>query len=172
MLADPQNKKLIIFFAGLIGVAIVLVLGVNFLLKLVPVEEESSGRILAPPEAKVRLEGPDGKEAPVYRIIEPDAADTRPITYTAAGFSPSLVTIRASDPIGCLITVINRSSAPIRVGVNPHNPAGDPGANYGETPPGQTGILDVRYPGLTEISLHGHPNVAHEFRVIYGQGCR
>ena len=110
------------------------------------------------------------QDAPSCKI-QSGAVNRRPITYTADGFTPKNVTISETDDIGCLITVINKSALAIRVGANPHDEKGDPGSDYGIINPGQTGIMDVRYTGLSELTLHNHFNPAHEFAVVYGEGC-
>jgi len=51
-------------------------------------------------------------------------------------------------------------------------PAGDPGADYGAIAPGGSGLLDTRYPGFAEMTLHSHMTPAHEFTVVYGEGCK
>ena len=44
-------------------------------------------------------------------------------------------------------------------------------ADYGVISPGETAILDVRYPGLSRITLHNHFSPQHDFMVGYGPGC-
>lgn len=170
----PKTKGLLILFAGLALFVLLLIFGTNALLKLVPSGAPPPSVPLAPVEDEqndidIRLR--EGEEGTVYRI-QPGGEDRRPITYTASGFQPNAVTIRSTDDIGCLITIVNRSAAPLRVGVGPHAATGDPGADYGLLQPGETGVMDVRYPGLGEIVLHNHMNSAHEFPVSYGEGCR
>ena len=164
-------KKLLFFFGGLTIFAAALAVGVNFLLLRLTPQEECCGVILpaiqygdTPPQ-----NGSDGVET---RIIVPRTADPRAVSYTVSGFEPHEVTVRSGDLLGCLITVVNRSTLGMRLGVNPHDPSGDPGANYGDLIPGQVGIYDVRYSGFDVILLHNHLNPAQEFRVRYGDGCR
>lgn len=171
MFTDSPNRKLIFFFSGLMLFAALLVIGTNFLLELVPAEEKPVRRTLPPIEAEKNDMMPDGREGPLFRI-QRGAVDLRPIIYTSGGFEPVHRTIQSSDDIGCLITVVNKSAAVLRIGVNPHDERGDPGANYGEIQPGETGILDVRYPGLVTITLHSHSQPEHEFSIAYGQGCQ
>jgi len=80
--------------------------------------------------------------------------------------------VRASDSVGCLITIVNKTDKIVKIGVSPHGPAGDPGANYREIAPSAEGLYDVRYPEMNEIKIHAHPNIRHTMRVIYGEGCR
>lgn len=173
-----KNKKLVLLFASIALFAAALILGTNALLERVPHTEPRAGSPLPPirRDTDIRIQapgdqGPGSTTGPIYEIKN-GAPDDRPVLYTAAGFSPAELTIRSSDPIGCVITVTNTSAAPLRVRVGPHDPAGDPGADYGSIAPGQTGILDVRYPGLQEIILHSHDRPAHTFLVRYGEGCR
>ncbi len=172
-MTDPENKKLILFFCGLgLGVLLLIVV-TNALLKLVPSPEHERGGELPEIESDRPPATPGSGGEPKTEQAKPGIIDRRPITYTASGFSPTSVTVRISDEgVGCLITVVNRTDAPLKIGVSPHEDTGDPGADYGFIQPGETGILDVRYLGLSEITLHSHQNPAQEFRVIYGQGCK
>lgn len=175
---DPKQKKLMLLFGGLALFAAALIFGTNILLKLVPQKQKPEESVLPPIQTgvDVRIQAPGGtgagNEGPIYEIRDGAPQDDRPVTYTAAGFSPAEVTIRASDAAGCVITVTNKSDAPLRVRVGPHDPAGDPGADYGVLAPNEIGILDVRYPGLTQITLHDHDRPAYTFLVRYGEGCR
>lgn len=172
-----EPKKLAILFGGLTLLVVILILGTNALLERVPQTQPLEGSALPPirTDTNIRIQAPGGteggREGPIYEI-QSGALDDRPVMYTAVGFSPQELTIRAGDAIGCVITVTNRNAAPLRVRVGPHDPAGDPGADYGSITPGQTGILDVRYPGLQEIIMHSHDHPEHTFLVHYGEGCR
>lgn len=159
-------KKLIIFFGGLAVLVALMVAGANLAPKrLVP--EDRGERTLLPAIQEETM--PEG----ATKIVEPaTVADTRPITYTATGFEPRETTIKSSDAYGCLVSVVNRSAAKIKVGVSPHAAAGDPGADYGELSPNEIGIYDVRYPGFETATLHNHFQPEHEFKVTYGGGCR
>ncbi|MDP3727689.1 MAG: hypothetical protein Q8R35_03585 [bacterium] len=166
-----MDKKVIFFFSGLALFTAALVLGADFFLRRVPVPPPPA--LPLPPiiDEGANDGGSNGDGGAVYHI-QKGTVDHRPIRYTAAGFSPTHIIIQETDDLSCLITVVNQSDAPLRVGVNPHDPAGDPGANYGEITPGKAGILDVRYSGLLEVSLHNHQNPGHEFSVEYGPGCQ
>lgn len=162
------NKKIMFFFGGLALFAAALVLGADFFLRRVPAPP--------PPQPLPALQEeeeamPDEDNGAVFQI-QKGTVDRRPVRYTADGFSPARIVIQETDDLGCLITVVNQSAAPLRVGVGPHDPAGDPGANYGEITPGKAGILDVRYAGLLAVTLHNHAHPAHEFSVAYGEGCQ
>lgn len=170
MFAVINNKKMIWLFGGLAAFAAVLIAGTNIILKSVPAEEPAAKTSL-PPLDRTR-EGDSYKKGTEYSITGSEIIDSRAVIYTDAGFAPPVTVIKTSDEIGCLITVENRSSRKIRVGVNPHRDAGDPGANYGELAPGTTGIYDVRYPGFSKISLHNHFSPAQGFAVVFGEGCR
>ena len=165
------GKKLFLLLGGAAAFAILLVLGTNALLKLIPASEPDTGGMLPEIQSGPKPEGI--KPEPGTQTAEPGVIDRRPIIYTAEGFQPARVTVSITDQdIGCLITVTNRTASPLKVGVNPHAASGDPGADYGFIPPGHTSILDVRYAGLNEITLHHHQNPTHEFTVVYGPGCR
>ncbi len=171
MIRELPAKKLLFFFGGLALFAAVLAVGVNFLLLRLTPEEQCCAVILpaipygdTPPQ--------NGSEGAGTRIIAPGTVDPRALSYTVSGFEPHEITVRSGDPLGCLITVANRSTLGMRLGVNPHDPSGDPGANYGDLIPGQVGIYDVRYSGFDVILLHNHLNPAQGFRVRYGDGCR
>lgn len=171
MPADPKNKRLFLLFGGAIVFAVLLILGTNALLKLIPANNPGAQETLPGIQSGPKQEGI--KQEPNTQTAEPGVIDQRPIVYTADGFHPARVTVSITDEdIGCLITVTNRTASPLKVGVNPHGASSDPGADYGFTQPGQTSILDVRYSGLSEITLHNHQNPAHEFTVVYGQGCQ
>lgn len=169
------KKKIAIFFGILALAAAALIFGTNYLLKLIPAEGgPKQNTFLPPPDVNINMEDTrdsgQGQDAPVFQI-QSGAVDLRPIIYTANGFAPKSVTIRETDDIGCLITVVNKNVLAIRVGVSPHDEKGDPGVDYGILNPGETGIMDVRYTGLGELALHNHFNPAHEFSVVYGEGC-
>lgn len=162
---DGKTRRLVIFFASTAGFVLVLIFGTSMLLKFIPAEA---------PRAPTPIPTPVGnqeKGTGTKSRITNDAGDTRPIIYAENGFTPTAITVYVADSIGCLISVINKTDRPLKVGVSPHDPAGDPGANYGIIQPGGTGIMDPRYPGLTEVGLHDHNMPEHELRVHYGLGC-
>ena len=174
---NHDKKKIAIFFGILALVAAALIFGTNYALKLIPAEKEARRNATLPPpdvnrnmNMEDRRDSGQGRDAPAFKI-QSGAVDRRPIIYTANGFAPKSLTISDTGDIGCLITVVNKSALAIRVGVNPHDEKGDPGSDYGIINPGQTGIMDVRYTGLSELTLHNHFNPAHEFAVVYGEGC-
>ncbi len=168
----PPNQKLAFLLGGLGLFAAILILGTNAILQRIPAEPPPPSPNLPPIDAGIRFEGPNPNASPRTNIIDAEVTDPRQITYSESGFSRATLTIRANDPIGCLITVLNSSTNTIRVGVSPHAATGDPGADYGELAPNESGIYDVRYPGLTDVTLHNHVNPGHEMKVIYGEGCR
>lgn len=163
-------KKLIIFFSGLAVFVVLMVAGANLALKrLVPEDRGERTPLPAIRDGQAPAEIPEG----ATKIVEPaTVADTRPIIYTAAGFEPAETTIKSSDAYGCLVSVVNRSAAKIKVGVGPHAAAGDPGSDYGELAPNEIGIYDVRYPGFEAVTLHNHFQPQQQFKVVYGEGCR
>lgn len=170
MILTPETKKLVLFLGGIAAFAALLVVGADIFLRFVPTEQPA-GAALPPVEQSPSAPHAPGASEP-GRISKPGLRDNRPIIYTDAGFQPQEITVKRGDSLGCLISVTNASSQTVRVGVNPHASTGDPGANYDTLAPGEMGIYDVRYPGMSAITLHNHLNPAHEFRVIYGEGCK
>ena len=158
-------KNIAIFFSGLLVLVIVLVAGTNFLLRRVPTTTPVK------PTLPANDTGAPFENSPA-RINPAEQSDPRPIIYTPNGFAPQTPTVQVTDAMGCLITLINRSETPLRVGVNPHSAKSDPGANYGTILPGESGILDVRYIGFNAITLHNHSKAEQEFSVKFGEGCK
>lgn len=167
-----MNQRRIIFLLG--GLAIftaLLIIGVDVGLRFLATPTQNT----IPPQNtendSIRIENPGGGSNTKVEILDEVPSDPRAILYTETGFSPKEITINITDSIGCLITVLNKTKDPLRVGISPHTQAGDPGANYGEIAFGETGILDVRYVGLPGVSLHNHEKPSSEFHVTYGEGC-
>lgn len=135
---------------------------------------------LAPPpgDSKATLPAPNANGASPQNPLEgsatgsPVPVDSRPVRYSETGFEPTTLTVKSSDALGCLITIINASKTSLQVGVSPHRESGDPGSHYKAIKPGESIILDPRYPGLNNIHLHSHDRPEHKFRVEYGQGCQ
>ena len=169
-----DNRKLFIIFGGLAVFVVLLVVGVNTALKLIPAPKiQSGGTAPIKNNGTIRIEAPDGNKNTKVNILDQSPPDPRAITYTENGFSVQNVTVSINDSIGCLITIINNTALPLHVGVGPHNPSGnDPGANYGDITPGESGILDPRYTGLAGITLHNHAKPVNELTVTYGEGCK
>lgn len=167
---NSQNKKLALFFCGLAVFTLILVFGADFLLRKMPIDVGRNKDAAKPRDAQELPANAPGQ----INIIEPsrDIQDNRPVTYTNSGFGPEEVTITADDPFGCTISVTNRSSKVIHIGLNPHSAAKDPGVDYGDLAANERGIYDVRYPGKSEAELHNHYKPEHSFRVIYGKGCK
>lgn len=157
------SKQLILFFGGLALFTALLVFGMHTVLNFIPASPSA-----AEPPSGASTPGSSENEVRTVNVAD---SDPRQITYTDLGFSPSTVTVKASDSLGCVITVRNKTNKVIHIGVSPHDPKGDPGANYGDLAPGEIGIYGVSYPGLTEVTLHNHLRPEHEFRVVYGEGC-
>lgn len=167
----PNSRKAFVFLGGLALFALLLIFGADTLLKRVPTPRP----VLPPPDTETEPT-PDsapevGEDGAPFRI-ERSAEDRRPLIYGSGGFQPAALTIRETDDLGCAITVINRSSTLLGIGVDPHNPAGDPGANYGQISPGEGAVIDTRYNLPNGIRLHNHLNPEHGFAVTYGPGCQ
>lgn len=167
---NASAKKTAIFFSVLAAFVIILVTGANFLLKKVP--SEAGGPEKLAPLAPVEIPSPAAKDNTSGTSIISDIKTSNPeIIYKDDEFKPAEITIKASDPIGCLIVVTNKTNQIIRIGLSPHKESGDPGANYGTLAPGEQGIYDVRYPGLIDAGVHNHLKPGRELKVIYGEGC-
>ncbi|GEM_PF-1807123 len=167
-----DQRRILFLLGGLAVFTVLLVIGMDVALRYVPPPAQN---ILPPQNAndeKIRIEHPGGGSDTKVNILDEAPLDSRAIMYTETGFSPKETTIKITDSIGCLITVQNKTALPLRVGVNPHNVTGDPGADYGEITTGETGILDVRYTGLPGVALHDHAKPENEFHVTYGEGCQ
>ena len=150
---------------------LVLVMGTNAVLRWLPAtpEEDNRGSVLPPPNEDASQAPPNGGT----RIIETAPHDPRAVTYTDAGFSTRSITIRADDPLGCAMTIRNETAKTITIRVGPHNANGeDPGFPYQPIAPKETSILDVRYAGLSSITIHDHARPQFELTVHYGEGCR
>jgi hypothetical protein len=179
---EDRGNQLTKFLLGLAGTALVLGVGTVATLKLLPAPAPPPPTQLPPlpldPEGTIHLAPPaDGAPSTTpensrFEIIESITGNPNPIRYTGEGFQPRQKTIQASDPLGCLVTLINGTAEPLRVGVGPHADRGDPGADYGVIPPQESKFLDVRYPGLTEIELHNHARPRDTLYISYGSGCR
>jgi hypothetical protein len=142
-----------IFISGLVVFLIVIVAGAIF-----------SARYFAPAETE-KKNTPSGNTPPNTNAITSEYNDPRQIKYTDGGFSVSALAIKSSDAIGCLLTIKNESTKPLKVGISPHKTPTDPGVDYHPIEPGGVGIIDVRYPGFSEIKLHNHANAAQEVKV-------
>lgn len=166
MVQNPETRKLVFFFAGMFLLALVLIAGASFALKFISRSEPAIPP--APP-----LEIPADRGSATTKIIDASRSiDSRPVRYTDGGFAPTEITITALDAVGCLVTIENKTKNPLKVGVSPHRESGDPGANYRVIAPGESGVLDPRYPGLSQVSLHNHAVPIDGFRVTYGEGCK
>lgn len=165
-----MSQKNIAILIGTLAIAAIVIFGVTYIaLELIPDSPQINQTAtttdgIAPPSPNTPNDN--------TRIFKTAPKDPRAVIYTTSGFSRSEVTMHITDTIGCLVTIENKTTSPLRVGVGPHNASGDPGANYGEILPGELGILDPRYPGLDDVSLHDHDRPSNEFRVIYGTGCK
>lgn len=165
------NKKWVYYFAALFLFVVLIFAAADFFLKKIsPNTTPAAGESVKPPPASTPAA--PNESAPVYKFTPPGTADPRAVIYTDRGFTPSELNIKSSDAIGCLITVVNRSKKNLEVRVNPHDPSGDSGVDYGRLEPGESGVYDVRYIGFSEMTLHNHLAPQDEFRVIYGQGCQ
>lgn len=167
----PNSRRTFVFLGGLALFALLIIFGADTLLKRVPASQS-----VPPPSSPETEPAPDSapgvEENSAPFSIERGAEDRRPLIYGSGGFQPTALTIQETDDLGCVITVINRSSTLLGIGVDPHNPAGDPGANYGEIGPGERAIIDTRYNVPNGVRLHNHLNPEHGFAVTYGPGCQ
>lgn len=157
------------FIIGALGVFVaVLIVGTDILLRRIPPVTEHTDTL--PPPGDQRSSPPtDGNT----HFINAIPSDPRMVTYTATGFSVPVITIRARDAIGCAMTITNTTNISVTFGIGPHNAKGkDPGFPYQPVMPGETAVLDVRYAGISSVTLHDHARPQFELTIRYGEGCR
>ena len=158
-MGDISIKQLFKFFAVITAIIALFVAGAYLFLRWavnVEAPEEKPGE--APPQTQIR---------------EPNESELTPqVIYDGQVFRPARVLRDGSGSIGCLVVLVNRSIVPLRIGLNPHNPAGDPGPNYGTIAPGDKLIFDPRFVGITGFRFHNHANPQQEFFIELGPKCQ
>lgn len=116
-----------------------------------------------PPSTSVKKFRPDTGQ---NQVLPPSV-----VVYSEAGFTPKKVIISGSDPNeGCLLTIINSSSAELLIRLSPHSEKDDVGFPYSPIPPGKSLRIDPRY-RLEKIVFHNHKNPVQEFGVELGSSC-
>lgn len=164
------TKKAWLILGVLALFTVLLVIGTDLLLRRVPPAPAPDRKDALPPPSNERQNPPNDGNTHFINTVPPDP---RAVIYTDAGFSTRSITIRASDPTGCAMTIKNETAKPVTIRVGPHNPKGeDPGFPYQSIAPQETTVLDARYPGLPSIAIHDHARPKFELTVNYGEGCR
>ncbi|MFY9462402.1 MAG: hypothetical protein WAP51_04340 [Candidatus Sungiibacteriota bacterium] len=122
----------------------------------------------------VNVEVPEAKPSEALpQIRKPNESELTPqVIYDGQAFRPARVLRDGSGSIGCIVVLVNRSIIPLRIGLNPHNPAGDPGPNYGTIAPGDKLIFDPRFVGITGLRFHNHASPEQEFFIELGPKCQ
>ena len=168
MSLSTLTKKTWWIIGALALFTLALVIGTDFVLRRIPPAPDRRNA-LPPPEDRLPNPPNDGNT----HFIDTAPHDPRAVIYTDAGFSTRSITIRASDPIGCAMTIRNETAKLVTIRVGPHNPHGeDPGFPYQPIAPKETSVLDVRYAGLSRVTIHDHAKPHFELTVNYGEGCR
>ena len=154
---DMSIKQLLKFFAVITLIVALFIAGAYLFLRWavnVEVPEEKPGEV--PPQ-----------------IQEPNEAVLTPqVIYDGQTFRPSRVLRDGPGSIGCIVVLLNRSVFPLKIGMSPHNPAGDPGPNYGTIAPGDKLQFDPRFVGIKALTFHNHNATEQEFMVEFGPNCQ
>ena len=155
-------KQLVIFFAVITAVIAAFIIGANLFLKW--------GISVEPSKGETKLEDiqtgtPEVKPADKVEL-------TPTVIYDGKSFQPPRVFRDGSGSVGCLVVLVNRSGSPLRIGVSPHNPARDPGPDFGFTASGDKLIFDPRFIGIAELKIHNHEKPSEEFTIILGPKCQ
>lgn len=107
-------------------------------------------------------------EAGVTKIVD-SAPTSGMVVYENGKFSPSRVNLGDTES-NCVISVMNKSAAPLLVRLSPHSPTDSQGVLYPEIQPGQSMLLDPRF-RIPAIAFHNHRNPREEFSVDLGSVC-
>ncbi len=155
-------KQLIIFFAVITAVIAAFIVGANLFLKW--------GIQVEPPKNEIKLEDvPTG----AVKIKPANEVELTPaVIYDGNSFKPSRVIRDGSGSVGCLVVLVNRSGAILKIGLNPHNPVRDPGPDFGFTASNDKLIFDPRFNGIIELKVHNHEKPGEGFTVILGPKCQ
>ena len=155
-------KQLVIFFAVIAAVIAAFIFGANLFLKwgieVEPLKDEIKLEEIPSGAAKIKTPGKDEL--------------TPTVIYDGKSFQPPRVFRDGSGSIGCLVVLVNRSGSPLKIGLNPHNPARDPGPDFGFTASGDKLIFDPRFNGISELKVHNHEKPREEFTIILGPKCQ
>lgn len=106
-----------------------------------------------------------------HKIIDKEGLDKTEIIYKNGKFFPAVVTLEQDNSgIGCLITIVNRSEAPLTIRLSPHTERTDWGAQYDAIPPRGELIIDPRF-RIPKIAFHNHGKPSEEFSVNLRSSC-
>lgn len=155
-------KQLLIFFGVITLVIAAFIVGANFFLKW--------GIQVEVPKGELKLDEPTPGAVKIKSADEVELTPT--VIYDGNGFRPERVFRDGSGSVGCIVVLVNRSGVPLRVGLSPHDRAGDPGPNFGFTAHGDKLIFDPRFTGISELKVHNHDKPGQDFTIILGERCR
>lgn len=158
-MSNISVRGLFLYFGAITAVAALFIFGANVFLKwAIDVEP---GREAAPIDAP----GPSS--------AAPRGAEFTPtVIYDDNIFQPDRILRDGSESIGCLVVLINRSRASLKIGISPHAVLKDPGPDYGAIAPGGKLIFDPRFVGIQKLVFHNHYHPEQEFTVEFGEKCR
>lgn len=161
-------KHIVIFFGFFAFIAALLVAGAYFFLRKVDTprfDAENIGGSIAPSDIS---KGEHSAE-PIVRADRPPPT----VIYENGAFRPSRVFLNGKEAAKCLVVLQNRSSLPLRIGMDPHNPSGkDSGLDFEDIAPDADLIFDPRFVGITELALHNHASPTEGFFVSFGTECQ
>lgn len=155
-------KQLVIFFGVIAAVIAAFIVGANLFLKW--------GIQVEPPKGEIKLEDVPTGAAKIKPANEVELTPT--VIYDGKSFQPPRVFRDGSGSVGCLVVLVNRSGAPLKIGLNPHNNVRDPGPDFGFTASGDKLIFDPRFNGISELKVHNHEKPRDEFMIILGPKCQ
>lgn len=105
-------------------------------------------------------------------VVQPEAYPDAPTIIYDGAFHPGTLLLDGKGSAGCVLLLVNKSSSPLMVGLNPHRPEGDAGPQYKPIPPGGTLLFDPRFVGVTELSFHDHAQPNEIFSLSFAKSCQ
>ena len=163
-MGDISTKQLLKFFAAITAIVALFIIGAYLFLRwTVNIETPE----VKPDKVLPQIQGEETK------MLEPNGAELTPqVIYDGQTFRPPKMLRDGSGSIGCIVVLLNRSAFPLQIGMSPHDPAGDPGPNYGSIASGDKLMFDPRFVGIKALTFHNHANPEQEFFVELGPMCQ
>lgn len=95
------------------------------------------------------------------------------VHYKDGIFSPSEMTLEESDsnPLGCLLNIINETQEDMIVRLGPFEKGKEKGFPYAPIPAGESLIIDPRYTGIDRAVFYHTKNPKEEFAVVIDKSC-
>lgn len=95
------------------------------------------------------------------------------VHYKDGIFSPSEMTLEESDsnPLGCLLNIINETQEDMIVRLGPFEKGKEKGFPYAPIPAGESLIIDPRYTGIDRAVFYNTKNPKEEFAVVIDKSC-